>query len=66
MTSPLVHAVLFATGALLLLVLSFRTARTWLRLGMRIVAAWLVAIALLSAIIPLVVQTPGYRKDHME
>lgn len=66
MTNPLFHAMLLAMGAVLLACLSLRTSHSLLRLGMRIVAAWLVAIALLTAIIPLVVKTPGYSKDHME
>ena len=34
------------------------------KIGARVVAGWLIAIALLSAVIPLVT-TPGYQKDHM-
>jgi hypothetical protein len=49
------------------LILALTTLRRWkgLRLLVQIVAAWMLAVALLSAAIPLVA-TPGYRSDHRE
>jgi hypothetical protein len=49
------------------LVLALTAVRQWngLRLLVQIVAAWMLAVALLSAAIPLVA-TPGYRSDHRE
>jgi hypothetical protein len=35
------------------------------RLGVKIVAGWLVAVAILAAAVPLV-KTPGYKGDHIE
>ena len=54
-----------ATPAALMLLLT--AARRWngLTLLVQIVAAWMLAVALLSAAIPLVA-TPGYRSDHRE
>jgi hypothetical protein len=54
--------------ALLCALLAFPAA--WLsttpaRLGVKIVAGWLVAIAILASAIPLV-KTPGYKADHVE
>ncbi len=49
------------------LLLALTTVRQWkgLTLLVQIVAAWMLAVALLSAAIPLVA-TPGYRSDHRE
>jgi hypothetical protein len=49
------------------LILSLAAARrwNWSRLLVQIAAAWVLAVALLSAAIPLV-STPGYRSDHRE
>jgi hypothetical protein len=58
-------SLLEATPAVLILALT--TLRQWkgLTLLVQIVGAWMLAVALLSAAIPLVV-TPGYRSDHRE
>ena len=50
-----------------LLVLALTAVRQWrgLTLFVQIVAAWMLAVALLSAAIPLVA-TPGYQSDHRE
>ena len=66
MIDPVLRAIALFIGALLLGGMSFRVRNPALRLAMRIVAAWLLAIASLAATIPLVIKTPGYTKDHME
>ena len=51
-------AVLICIPAALLL-------KTPLKLGIKIVGSWLVAVALLMAAVPLI-ETPGYAPDHYE
>lgn len=61
--SPLALVAAAPVTSLLLLA----TAQRWhgLKLLVRVVAAWMAAVALLSLAIPLVT-TPGYRSDHRE
>jgi hypothetical protein len=54
--------------ALLCALLAFPAAwllKTPARLGVKIVAGWLVAVSILAAAIPFV-KTPGYKADHVE
>ena len=44
---------------------------TWLvsrrmGLGIKVVASWLIAVAILAAVLPTTTATPGYAPDHME
>jgi hypothetical protein len=57
--------VLEAAPAVLILVLAAMRQWKGLRLLTQIIAAWMLAVALLSAAIPLVA-TPGYQSDHRE
>jgi hypothetical protein len=69
-------AVLAATGrpmdrlialpvVLLSLPCAWLVSRRW-GLGVKVVASWLVAVAILGASLPLLTPTPGYVADHME
>lgn len=58
-------SLLEATPAALVLALTALVQWNGLRLLVQIVAAWMLAVALLSAAIPLIA-TPGYRSDHRE
>lgn len=54
-----------ATSAVLVFWPAMVLLRTPARLGVKIVASWLVAVAILAAALPLTT-TPGYKPDHME
>jgi hypothetical protein len=55
-----------AAGAVLALLPAAWIADRRLLIALRVVASWLIAVAMLGAMLQLVPVTPGYMPDHME
>jgi len=63
----LATVLLCSTGGLALAVLpAVWTVDRRVLIALRVVASWLIAVALLGAMLQLIPVTPGYMPDHME
>jgi hypothetical protein len=68
MRSQVIFAVVLcaAAGLLLALLPASRVPDRRVLLALRVIASWLIAVAMLGALLQFLPVTPGYLPDHME